>query len=85
MTEADEVVDLVQILRPLFVDKPKEVQGAALADLVSIWLAGHVVRGDPAATERWRNSILDLHVEVVRELTPINYQLLVAPQLRADA
>jgi hypothetical protein len=85
MSEADEVVALVAAVRPLLVGKAKEVQGAALADLVSIWLAGHVVRGDQKATDRWRKDILAMHVETVRLLIPINYQALVEPQLRPDA
>jgi hypothetical protein len=83
--EADEVVALVAILRPLLAGRAKEVQGAALADLVSIWLAGHVIRGDPAATERWRKDVLAMHVETVRLLLPINYAVYVEPQLRPDA
>jgi hypothetical protein len=85
MSEADEVVALVAAARPLLMGKPKEVQGAALADLLAIWLASHVVRGDPAATKRWRAAILKLHLKAVRQLVPINYQALVEPQLRPDA
>jgi hypothetical protein len=85
MSEADEVVALAAAIRPLLIGRPKEVQGAALADLVSIWLAGHVVRGDPKATERWRKDILAMHVETVRLLIPINYKVYVEPQLRLDA
>jgi hypothetical protein len=85
MTDADEAVALVQAMRPLLMGRPKEVQGAALADLLAIWLAGHVVRGDPAATKRWRADILKVHLKAVRQLVPINYQALVEPQLRPDA
>jgi hypothetical protein len=85
MSQADDVVALVTAVRPLFIGTPPEIQGAALADLVSIWLAGHVVRGDPKATKRWREQVLKVHIETVRLLVPINYQALVEPHLRADA
>jgi hypothetical protein len=85
MSDADEVVALVTAVRPFFIGRPKEVQGAVLADLLAIWLAGHVVRGDPTATKRWRKDILKIHLDSVRKLIPINYQALVEPQLRSDA
>jgi hypothetical protein len=83
MTEADDVVALVRTLRPKFIGQPKEIQGAALADLVATWLAGYV-RSDPKATESYRKDILALHVETVRRLVP-TYDALIKPRLRADA
>jgi hypothetical protein len=71
MTEADDVVALVASARPLFAGKPKEVAGAALADLVAVWLARYV-RGDPQTTERLRKDVLALHVETVRRLVPVH-------------
>ena len=83
MSDADEVVSLVKALRPTLAGRPKEIQGAALADLLAIWLASHVVRGDPAATKRWHDKILKLHLTAVRKLVPIAYQELIEP--RPDA
>jgi Lar family restriction alleviation protein len=40
------------------------VQGAVLADLLATWLAGH--------PNFVRESILSLHIKVVRELVPVN-------------
>lgn len=52
--------------------KPPNLQAAVLADLTAIWLAGHIVPGDPAATARKRDELLDLHVEAIRSLIPSN-------------
>lgn len=48
------------------------VQGAILADLTAIWLAGHVVPGDAAATKRLRDKILRAHITGVWDLVPVN-------------
>lgn len=40
------------------------VQGAALADLLAIWLAGH--------PPEMRDRLLDMHIAKVRELIPVN-------------
>jgi hypothetical protein len=66
---------------PLFAGKPLNVQGAALANLLALWLAGHVMADDPKATETMRNVLLDLHVGAVRELTTIFYREHVEPTL----
>jgi len=80
--DADEVMALVKAVRPLFAGKPVHVQGAALADLLAMWLAGHVLLGDPKETKRMREHMLRLHVTGVRALIDINYKLRVEPQLK---
>lgn len=54
--------DLSMRIRPLLAGKEPEIQGAVLADLVSLWVAGwhEDLRDD--AFERW--------IELVRRLTP---------------
>ena len=71
MTELAEIDRLVYAIMPLLAGKPVPVQGAALADLLSIWLAGHLA-ATPAATERWRAELLEHHLSVVRRLIPEN-------------
>jgi hypothetical protein len=44
------------------------VQGGALADLVSMFIAGHVVLGDPTATYQMREVELELFFHAVRAL-----------------
>lgn len=79
--EAREVEALVRVVMPLFAGKPLSVQGEALANLLALWLSGHVVADDPKATETMRNVLLNLHVGAVRELTTIFYREHVEPTL----
>lgn len=75
---------LVNELTPHLVGKPQQIQGAALADLLAIWLAGHLDREDPEGpkTEAVREMMLEAHLIAVRALIPINYESRVKPQLR---
>jgi hemerythrin len=80
--EADEVVALVHAIELFLAGRASEVQGAALADLLAMWLAGHVVRGDPQASEAYREKVLELHLDAVRRLIPVNYEARIEPKLR---
>ena len=80
---AKEVDALVRTLAKQLVGKPAQVQGAVLADLLAMWLAGHVMRGDPKATEAMREEALDMHLKAVRALIDINYKMSVEPQIKA--
>jgi hypothetical protein len=82
MMEAAAVGALVKAITPLLRGFPSEVQGAALADLLAMWLAGHLILGDPKKTEAYRESVLELHLEAVRQLIPVNYAMNVEPQLK---
>ena len=67
--EARKGGELATQIEPLLAGKGAQVQGVALATLLSpIWLAGHRVRGDPAAQLQMREELLELHIETVREL-----------------
>ena len=59
-------------LQPRLKGYPPELQGAVLADLLSIWLAGHA----PIV----REEILQLHIAHVRELIEINEKLILGEQ-----
>lgn len=72
MTDPEEVMVLVARIRPLLAGRASHVQGGALADLLAIFLAGHIVPGNPAATDDLRERILQMHLEMVRELVPVN-------------
>jgi hypothetical protein len=80
-TEAEAVDKLVKAIVPLLKGKSVQVQGAALADLLAIWLAGHVNRADPDDSASVREEMLELHLKAVRALIPINYDQYVKPQL----
>lgn len=51
---------------------PSDIQAAVLADLLAIWLVGHIVPGNPAETQATREHLLKLHLEAVRTLIPFN-------------
>lgn len=72
--DAKAAMELAQQVRLLFVGKSPDVQGAALADLLSTWLAGHVVGGDFHATADLRAALLEAHLAAVRELVPIDFR-----------
>lgn len=71
-----EIIALVALIRPLLAGRRGEVQGAVLADLLAIWLAGHHVAGDAEATQSLRAELLALHLEGVTKLVPVNAYLL---------
>lgn len=73
---AAEVVRVVERIRPLLAGHQPEVQGAALADLLATWLAGHVVPSDREATEALRERLLAPLLDTVRALVPVNEAML---------
>jgi hypothetical protein len=79
---ADEAMALVKKIRPLLAGKDPSVQGAVLADLLAMWLAGHVQLGDPEATKRIREQALETHIVGVKTLIDINYKMSVEPQIK---
>lgn len=68
--EFNEIQRVTDQIRPLLAGRGPDIQGAVLADLVSMWLAGH------QCSAALREEILALHVETVRALTPVNLALL---------
>lgn len=62
-----EVLETVDRIKPLLTGRPREIQGAILAELLSLWLAGHWQGGDELI-ER----MLTFHVAMVRKLLPTN-------------
>jgi hypothetical protein len=64
---------LVARIKPIMAHQQREIQGAVLAELLSIWLAGHY-QGGPECIE----AMLNLHVDMVRKLIPLNINLLKA-------
>lgn len=72
MTDADEqareVARVVERIRPLLAGRPPEVQGGVVADLLSIFIAGH----HPAL----RHEVMQQTVDCARELINANEQIL---------
>lgn len=56
--------NFVSTVKPVFAGLHPAVQGAALADLLAMWIAGH----EPEVREK----LLELHIEGVRALVPHN-------------
>jgi hypothetical protein len=65
---ARRVEPVVNAIKPLLAGKGPEVQGATLADLVAIFIASH--------HPDLRDDILDLHIDLVRKLVPVNERML---------
>lgn len=59
---------IAEAIKPLLAGHHPVIQGAALADLLAIWLAGH--------PPEFRQTLLDAHIEAVRDLIPINVKII---------
>ena len=62
ISTSQDVLTLSNAIKPLLAGQPPHVSGAVLADLVSLWLAGH-----PASL---RDALLEMHIETVLRLIP---------------
>jgi hypothetical protein len=76
MIDAKHVGPIAGRARRVLAGHPAPIQAAVLADLVSIYLAGHMIKDDEAETNALREHLLELHVAYVRELLPINAQVI---------
>jgi hypothetical protein len=81
--EAEAANELAESMRPLLSGKGSMLQGAALAELVAMWLAGHIVDGNAKATDRARRTTLRMFVETVVKLIPVMEREVIAPKLEA--
>ena len=59
---------LLDRIAPILQGQPAELQGAVLADMTALWLAGHRLEGERAEGDRLRAELLELHATHVREL-----------------
>lgn len=66
-----EVQRLCDRIGKLITGRPAPVQGATLASLLATWLAGHIVRDDPAGTSKLRGDLLESHIDLVLDLLPL--------------
>jgi hypothetical protein len=71
-----EVTAIVDKIRPLLAGREPDIQGAVIADLLALWLAGHHVAGDTDATRKMRAELLAMHCSEVRELITINAKII---------
>lgn len=86
MTDEDPMtqiaVDLAKSIHPMFANLPAPVIGAALADLTSLWIAGHITEGQPAETRKLRAELFKQHMKAVKTLVPLQEAML---RQRAEA
>lgn len=66
--DATEVMETVESMKPLLAGKAPIIQGAVLGDLLATWLAGH--------PPMMREQLIELHIDAVRALVPINEGLI---------
>lgn len=71
MEQVREVEAVSRQIYELMAGRAAGIQGAICADLLSCWLAGHIVPGNEQATANAREAILKAHIETVRRLIPI--------------
>ncbi len=76
LDDMQEAIAIVKACSPFLRGHEPGTQGAALADMVAIWLVGNRVPGNAAATEKLRERLLALHIEAVRALIPANAALI---------
>ncbi len=69
VANADRIVNQARLI---LAGHPPGVQSAALADLLSMWLAGHIIQGAPGETDALRERLLEGHIALVRRLLPVN-------------
>lgn len=72
----DEAMRLADSIKPILANQESEIAGAALAELVSVWAAAHVVFGDAHETERLRHALLNDWVSAMRDLTARNAKVI---------
>jgi hypothetical protein len=74
--ETHEIFRAVERIRPILAGRPPEMQGAILADLVAMWLAGHQCAGDKYLTRQLREGLLARHCTAVLHLVEIEAKIL---------
>ena len=79
MGEGREIRGLIERIRPILAGREPSVQSAVIADLLAIWLAGHFMPGEPAATRKMRASLQSEVLRLVDELMPLNAKRLGTP------
>jgi adenine deaminase len=65
------IISLVEDIKPLLAGHAPVVQGAALAELLAIWIGGHHAS---ASTVDMRNKLLEAHILTVRALVALAEQ-----------
>jgi hypothetical protein len=77
--KVNEVQELCDAVYDLFQGHDRVIVGAVLADLLSVWVAGHFVADDKGGeTQKFRKQLLQRHMKAVRELVPLSEKQILA-------
>ena len=74
--DIEEINEIVGVIKPVLAGRQAPITSAVLAELLSMWLAGHFVAGEREETERLRETLLKAHCELVRDLTELNAEVM---------
>ena len=84
----EEAVPMITAIRPLIADHDPMVVSFVLADLTSTWIAGHLMT-DPKTgevnrkvTDETREAVLQQYLHFVRQLIPINHDMIMHRHLQ---
>jgi hypothetical protein len=69
--QANKVTKLTNRIRPILAGQDPRVQSAVLADLLSMWLAGHFAGADKKENAKLRYQVLAQHLALMFSLIPI--------------
>lgn len=75
-TEVAVIEETVNKIRPFLAGLPPELQGAILAELAAVWVAGHHIEGDVEATAEFRSDLLESYLSLVEEMIPVKARML---------
>jgi hypothetical protein len=70
-----EIIRAIDRIKPILAGRPAAMQGAILADLLAIWLAGHHAE-DEETTRRLRTQLLADHLAAVVALVAANAKIM---------
>lgn len=73
---SEQVIKIAHQIKPYLAGKDPRVQSAVLAELLSLWLAGFHIPGDPEETLTLRADLLASHCILVHRLTEVNAKTL---------
>lgn len=76
--------EIAERIYPMLAGLHPTVQGAIVTDLVAMWIAGHVVEGDPKDTDRLRKFLMEQHIKLVVQLIKPNAEAIGADLLEAE-
>jgi len=74
MTEEEivEIQMLVHSIHELLKGRDPTLIGAVLADLLSLWLGGHIDLDSKNGTHRIRAELLRIHIRTVEQMIPLS-------------